>query len=34
MSMGLVPELNAKPIASVDTITVAKIDELIATSPG
>ncbi len=30
MSMGLVPELNAKLIASVDTINVAKIDELIA----
>lgn len=30
MSMGLVPELGAKLIASVDTVDVAKIDELIA----
>ena len=30
MSMGLVPELGAKLIASVDTINVAKISELIA----
>jgi hypothetical protein len=30
MGMGLIPELNAKLIASVDTINVARIDELIA----
>jgi hypothetical protein len=30
MSMGLMPEASAKLIASVDTIDVARIDELIA----
>src|SRR5580693_6850529 len=30
MSMGLVPELTARLIASVDTINVGRIDELIA----
>jgi hypothetical protein len=30
MSMGLVPEVGAKLIASVETVNVAKIDELIA----
>jgi hypothetical protein len=30
MSMGLVPEASAKLIASVDTIDVARLDELIA----